>query len=84
MFGGYTMKDLIASFDKLPKILKIIFALPGLDIIWAIYRIIKGVAYKNMITLIFGILWIIPGSVICWVLDLIWTILGKDPLFTEA
>lgn len=78
------MKDLIASFDKLPKILKIIFALPGLDIIWAIYRIIKGVAYKNTITLIFGILWIIPGSVICWVLDLIWTILGKDPLFTEA
>lgn len=78
------MKDFIASFDKLPKILKIIFALPGLDIIWAIYRIIKGVAYKNTITLIFGILWIIPGSVICWVLDLIWTILGKDPLFTEA
>ena len=78
------MKDLIASFDKLPKILKIIFALPGLDIIWAIYRIIKGVAYKNTITLIFGILWIFPGCFICWVLDLVWTILGKDPLFTEA
>lgn len=78
------MKDLIASFDKLPQIVKIIFALPFLDIIWAVYRIIKGVAYKNFITLIFGILWIIPGAVICWALDLIWIILGKDPLFTEA
>lgn len=78
------MKDLIASFDKLPQIVKIIFALPGLDIIWAIYRIIKGAAYKNYVTLILGIVWLFAGTFVTWVLDLIWTILGKDPLFTEA
>ena len=78
------MKDFIASFDKLPKIVKIILALPFFDIVWAIYRIIKGIAYKNTITLIFGILWIFPGSFICWILDLVWLILDKDPLFTEA
>ena len=78
------MKDLINSFDKLPQILKIIFALPGLDIIWAVYRIIKGIAYKNNATLIAGLVWLFVGTFITWLLDLIWLILGKDPLFTEA
>ena len=79
-----TMKDLVASFDKLPQILKIIFALPGLDIVWAVYRIVKGVAYKNTVTIIAGIVWAFAGWAILWIVDLIWTILGKDPLFTEA
>lgn len=42
--------------DELPLVLKIILAIPMLDIVWAIYRIIKGVAYKNVVTLIAGIL----------------------------
>lgn len=57
--------------DELPLVLKIILAIPMLDIVWAIYRIIKGVAYKNVVTLIAGILWIIPGSVVCWILDIV-------------
>ena len=65
------MKDFIKAMDDLPLILKIILALPALDIVWGIYRIVKGVAYKNVVTLIFGILWIIPGSVICWILDIV-------------
>ena len=77
------MKGLVASFEKLPKIAKIILALPFLDIIWAIYRIIKGIAYKNFITLIAGILWIVPGCVICWILDLVFAILDKPFLFSD-
>lgn len=74
------MKDLIKSFDELPLILKIIFALPGLDIIWAIYRIVKGLATGNSLMLIVGIIWIVAGATICWVLDLVFLILGKQPL----
>ena len=33
--------------DDLPYIVKIIFCLPGLDLIWAIYRIVKGAEKKQ-------------------------------------
>lgn len=75
------MKDFIKAMDDLPLILKIILALPALDIVWGIYRIVKGVAYKNVVTLIFGILWIIPGSVICWILDIVTLLLSNKLLF---
>lgn len=78
------MKDLIAAFDKLPKILKIILALPGLDIVWAIYRIVKGVAYKNFVTLIAGIIWLCAGWAILWIIDLVSLILKDTLYFAEA
>lgn len=78
------MKDLIKTMDNLPKIIKIILAIPCLDIIWGIYRVIKGVAYKNVITLIFGILWIVPGSFICWIVDLCTLILSNKLILADA
>ncbi len=65
------MKDIIKAFDELPWILKIIFCLPALDIIWAIYRIIKGVATDDLVKIIVGIIWIPAGGAILWLVDLI-------------
>ncbi len=73
------MNDFIKAMDDLPWIVKIILCIPALDIIWAVYRIIKGVAQKNTVILIFGILWIIPGSFICWILDLFTTLFSGRP-----
>ena len=73
------MKDVIKSFDNLPWILKLAMCLPVLDLAWAFYRIVKGVTEKKTSTLVAGILWIVPGSVICWVVDLICTICYKKP-----
>ena len=74
------MKDYVKAFDNLPWLVKIILCLPVLDILWAVYRIIKGSKDKNTLMIIAGILWIIPGSVICWVADLVCTIGWKKPL----
>lgn len=73
------MKDLVKTFDQLPWLVKLILCLPVLDIAWAVYRIVKGLAEKNILTLVAGILWIIPGSVICWIVDLVCTIVWKKP-----
>ena len=73
------MKDVIKSFDDLPWIAKLILCLPVLNLAWAIYRIIKGVSEKKTAVLVAGILWIVPGSVVCWVIDLICTICYKRP-----
>lgn len=73
------LKDLVKTIDKLPKIAKIILCLPGLDIVWAIYRIIKGVVKKDTIGIVIGALWVIGGCTITWVFDLVTTILDGHP-----
>ena len=73
------MNNFVKAMDDLPWIVKIILCLPVLDIVWAVYRIVKGVSSKKVLTLVFGILWIIPGSVVCWVIDLICTLLFSRP-----
>lgn len=75
--------ELIKAFDNLPFIVKVIFALPFLNIVWAVYRIIKGACTNNAVMLVVGILWIVLGASICWILDLVFLLLGKSPLFTE-
>ena len=71
----------VSAMDGLPLWAKILLCLPVLDLVWAVYRIVKGAEGNNVLMLIFGILWIIPGSVICWLVDIISTILFGAPKF---
>ena len=71
----------ISAMDDLPWIVKIILCIPALDIIWGIYRIVKGYTTKNGFMLLIGILWIIPGAPILWLIDIVCMILGKRLLF---
>ena len=75
------MKGFVKAMDNLPWIVKLILCIPALDIIWAIYRIVKGAATGNVLTLVVGILWIVPGAVICWLVDLISVIVFKRVKF---
>ncbi len=73
------MKDFIKAVDNLPWIVKLILCVPALDIVWAIYRIAKGIANNDLLLVIVGILWIVPGVTIGWIWDLITTFLYKHP-----
>jgi len=67
------MEGYVKFIDGLPKVLKIILALPVLDgIIWGLYRIGKG-------KIVEGILWIFIGMVLFWILDIIWIIRSNQP-----
>jgi hypothetical protein len=72
-----SLKGYVKFIDGLPLILKVILALPGLDgIFYGIYRIAKG-------RVIIGILWIILGFAILWIIDIITIILnGKVTVLT--
>lgn len=72
------MKDLLKAIDSLPWIVKLILCIPALDIVWAIYRIVKGVVAKDVVKVVIGILWIVPGSIVCWLFDLITVALNKN------
>ncbi len=69
----------VSAMDDLPWIVKLIFCLPVLNWIYGIYRIVKGLSQNNVLMWVIGILWIIPGSVICWLIDLICVIVYKKP-----
>ena len=73
------MNAYISFMDGLPKWAKIIFALPGLDILWAIYRIFKGIKKNNVVVLIAGIVWLIAGWAILWLIDIVTIIISGHP-----
>ena len=50
-----------------------------LNILWAIYRICKGASTNNTLMLVVGIVWLIFGTVVFWIVDLICTIVWKKP-----
>lgn len=69
----------VKAMDNLPWILKLILALPGLDFIWGIYRLVKGIVKKDGALLIAGIIWTFAGWAILWIIDLITVILNERP-----
>jgi hypothetical protein len=75
------MKNFIKEMDNLPWIVKLLLCIPALNIIWAIYRIVKGADTDSIIMIVIGVLWIIPGSAICWIIDLLCTIFAGRPTF---
>ena len=77
------MQSFIKAIDELPFAVKLILCIPALDIIWAIYRIIKGIDKKDTFLLIVGIIWVIGAVSIAWLIDLVTVILNKDnPILT--
>lgn len=71
------MKDIIKAFDNLPTIVKVILALPGLDIVWAVYRLCRSIDKNNTVGIILGVLMILICPVIIWILDII-TLIAYD------
>lgn len=65
------MKGIINFFDKLPLIVKIIFALPVLDILWAIYRLCKSLDKGNVVGIILAIVLLFVCPAIFWLIDII-------------
>lgn len=63
------------GFDGLPWIARLILALPGLDFLYGIHRIMKGHP-------IAGIIWLICGAPILWIIDIICVVLyGRVTVF---
>ncbi|TNF07411.1 MAG: hypothetical protein EP317_04710 [Bacillota bacterium] len=77
------MRDLVKAYDDLPFLIKLILALPAIDgIAYGIYRIAKGIDRKDNTMLVVGILWIVLGFAILWIIDIVSVILyGRVKFF---
>ncbi|MCI8728367.1 MAG: hypothetical protein HFK07_00915 [Clostridia bacterium] len=77
------MKSFIKWMKEAPKLLKIIFALPFLDIVWNIYRLARSIDKKSVLGIVIAILLIVIGWSFLWILDLITIIVGNKVLWID-
>ena len=69
------MADFIKWIDGRSKLVKILFCLPVIDIIWGVYRLLLAIKDKNWARLVLAIIWIVIAGYLGWLLDLVCIIL---------
>lgn len=77
------MQKLINAIDELPLIVKIIFAIPALDIIWNIYRLCRSIVNNNIIGIILAVLLLTVGLAFMWLIDIICLLLNQKVLWID-
>ena len=65
------MKSLVKAFDSLPKWVKVILALPVLDIVWAVYRLCRSLSNNNALGIVLAILMLLICPTLFWLVDII-------------
>ncbi|MBQ8340329.1 MAG: hypothetical protein IJY16_07790 [Clostridia bacterium] len=65
--------SLTESYEALPKIVKIVLQLILGGVIGGIYRIVRFVENKNVVTLVVGLLTLCTGvgNAVAWIVDLV-------------
>jgi len=72
------MQNLINTIDNLPMLVKIILALPGVDLVWVIYRLCRSLVKQNIVGIVIAIAAIIIGLPWLWIVDILCLIfMGK-------
>ena len=63
------MKDLIKAIDELPLLIKVILAIPALDIVWGIYRICRSVDKNNTAGIVVSVILLFVPFM--WLVDIL-------------
>lgn len=69
--------------DGLDWIVKLILAIPVLDIVWNVYRLVKSVDKGSILGIILAIILILPGATFMWLVDVISIIVFKKVLWID-
>jgi len=75
------MSALVKAFDKLPKLIKILLALPVINIVWHFYRLFRSIDKKSILGIVLAILLICIGWSFMWIIDIITIILFNSVLW---
>lgn len=77
------MNSLVRAMDKLNIVIKIILALPVLDIVWHFYRLLRSIDRGNVLGIILAVLLIVVGWAFFWIVDIISIILTNRVLWID-
>jgi len=81
--GESVMKKFINWMDGNSKVLKVVLAIPLLDILWVVYRLFKSLEKKNTIGVVFAVVLIIVGIPFLWLVDIITLVLKDEVLWID-
>ena len=77
------MKSFISAMDNLPLWAKVLLAIPMLDIIWVVYRLMKSIDANNTLGIVLAIILIVLGIPFLWLIDIITLLVMKKVLWLE-
>ncbi len=77
------MKSFIKGMNGLALWIKIILALPVLDIVWNIYRLARSIDKKSTLGIVLAILLIIIGIPFMWLIDIITLLVANKVLWID-
>lgn len=77
------MKSFVKAMDNLPLIVKIILALPMIDIVWVVYRLIKSISNENVLGIVLAVLLLVIGIPFLWLIDIITLIINNNVLWID-
>lgn len=66
-----SLEDLINTMDNLPQVVKIILALPFLDIVWNIYRLLRSINKNDTVGIVVAAIILFVGIPFMWIIDII-------------
>ena len=77
------MKSFIKGMNGLALWIKIILALPVLDIVWNIYRLARSIDKKSTLGIILAVLLIVIGIPFMWLIDIITLLIANKVLWID-
>lgn len=77
------MKGFLDAMDKLPMWAKVLLAIPMLDIIWVVYRLVKSIESNNTLGIILAIVLLVVGIPFLWLVDIITLLVMGKILWLE-
>lgn len=75
------MKELVQFTNWLERqslLVKLLFCIPVLDVVWGIYRLFKALVENNTAKIIIAVLLLVPGTTITWLIDLVWVLIKRN------
>lgn len=77
------MKKFVKWMDAAPTLVKVLLALPVLDIVWVVYRLARSIAKKSTLGIVLAILLIVIGLPWLWLVDIITILVAGKVLWVD-
>lgn len=77
------MKGFVNAFDSFSKVVKVLLALPFLDILWVVYRLCKSADNKNTLGVVLAVVMLIVGIPFLWLVDMVTILLNDKVLWID-
>lgn len=77
------MKGFVNAFDGFSKVVKVLLALPFLDILWVVYRLCKSADNKNTLGVVLAVVMLIVGIPFLWLVDMVTILLNDKVLWID-